>query len=112
MEVGREELQRFAEEHNLEWIKDQSNQDTTFDRNFLRKEILPAIESRWPNYRSSWSKSLQLIAEANDMLQKLAAIDLANSLTEDKTVISIIGLAELSEARQRNALSHWTENSG
>ena len=75
LEVGREELQRFAEEHNLEWIKDQSNQDTTFDRNFLRKEILPAIESRWPNYRSSWSKSLQLIAEANDMLQKLAAID-------------------------------------
>lgn len=112
LEVGREELQRFAEEHNLEWIKDQSNQDTTFDRNFLRKEILPAIESRWPNYRSSWSKSLQLIAEANDMLQKLADIDLANSLTEDKTVISIIGLAELSEARQRNVFRHWIEKSG
>ena len=112
LEVGSEELQRFAEEHSLEWIKDQSNQDTTFDRNFLRKEIIPAIESRWPNYRSSWSKSLQLITEANGMLQELADTDLANLLTEDKTVISITGFVELSEARQRNVFRHWIKKSG
>ena len=100
LEVGRKELQRFAEEHNLQWIKDLSNQDTSFDRNFLRNEILPVIESRWPNYRSSWGKSLQLIREANGMLQELADSDLSSLLKEDKSVISIIELVELSEARQ------------
>ena len=112
LEVGRKELQRFAEAHNLQWIKDQSNQDTSFDRNFLRNEILPIIESRWPNYRSSWGKSLQLIREANEMLRELADSDLSSLLTKDKSVISIIELGELSEARQRNVFRFWIEKSG
>ena len=35
----------------IKFIKDPSNKDISFDRNYLRNEILPKIEKRWPSYR-------------------------------------------------------------
>lgn len=46
-------LEHFLMEHGVEWITDPSNNSVDFDRNFLRLDILPLIESRWPNYRKS-----------------------------------------------------------
>ena len=44
----REEIVSYAVEHNLNWIDDPSNFDTDFDRNFLRQDVIPLLERRWP----------------------------------------------------------------
>ena len=46
--VRKETLRAYAREHGLEWVEDASNADTTYDRNFLRHEILPRLEARYP----------------------------------------------------------------
>ena len=54
LNFDRNSISEFAKKEGLQWIEDSSNAETCIDRNFLRSEVLPKIESRWPNYRESW----------------------------------------------------------
>lgn len=49
----RSEILAYAKHHDLSWIEDDSNTDTQLFRNYLRQDILPRIEKKWPNYRKS-----------------------------------------------------------
>ncbi|MDT8320011.1 MAG: tRNA lysidine(34) synthetase TilS [Xanthomonadales bacterium] len=46
--VYRRELLGYLESRGVDWVTDPSNRDVRFDRNFLRQEIFPLLESRWP----------------------------------------------------------------
>ena len=105
----REELADYAKTHDLRWIEDASNQNTDFDRNFCRHEILPAVERRWPEYRRDWERSRELIAESRNLLTDLAEIDLQHCTGKAKNQLSIDPLRQLSTPRQHNALRHWIE---
>jgi len=39
----RDDIKAYAQTHQLEWVEDPSNQNTRFDRNFLRHEVLPVL---------------------------------------------------------------------
>ena len=43
----RESLRQWALAHQLSWIEDESNQDDTYDRNFLRLRVIPLLRERW-----------------------------------------------------------------
>jgi tRNA(Ile)-lysidine synthase len=47
IEVRRSETRAYCEERGLTFIDDPANEDPRFDRAFIRKEIMSAIESRW-----------------------------------------------------------------
>ncbi|MDO9317669.1 MAG: tRNA lysidine(34) synthetase TilS [Gammaproteobacteria bacterium] len=107
--VTRQALEDFARAQQLQWIEDESNDATVFDRNYCRHELLPVIARRWPAYRENWLRSAQLCAEAEELLQELAAQDYALTATEDETVIAVDALNRLSPARQRNLLRYWLQ---
>lgn len=107
--VTRQALEGFARAQQLQWIEDESNDATVFDRNYCRHELLPVIARRWPAYRENWVRSAQLCAEAEELLQELAAQDFALTATEDETVIAVDALSQLSPARQRNLLRYWLQ---
>lgn len=48
LDLSKETLCAYAREHGLEWVEDATNADTAYDRNFLRHEILPRLEARYP----------------------------------------------------------------
>jgi tRNA(Ile)-lysidine synthase len=41
-------LRDYLAKHNVEWSEDPSNQHLDHDRNFVRHEIMPMLEGRWP----------------------------------------------------------------
>ncbi|GHK19478.1 hypothetical protein ECZU03_32670 [Escherichia coli] len=43
------ELEQWALAHGLRWIEDESNQDDSYDRNFLRLRVVPLLQQRWPH---------------------------------------------------------------
>jgi len=53
----RSELEQFLQERNIAWLTDPSNKDTTFDRNYLRQELFPLLEQRWPGLRGRLSRT-------------------------------------------------------
>ena len=93
LSFSRSEIEAYARENSLKWVEDPSNQDTSFDRNFLRKEIMPLLED-------------------------MAAIDLANAISTQQgplkaTVYDVISklsinrLRHLSLPRLLNLLRYW-----
>lgn len=107
LEFDRQDLQRYAEDAQLKWMEDQSNQDEKYDRNYCRHRLLPLIESRWPGYRESWGKAALLAEESESLMQDLARLDLALAATDSISVVKIDKLLALSDARRRNLLRYW-----
>ena len=101
----REELYCYAIDNNLHWIDDPSNFDTDFDRNFLRHDIIPLLETRWPGLKKTLSRTASHQAEANDLLNGLAEQDWL--LVQSGQQIKISALVQLNVKRQRNLLRHW-----
>lgn len=106
---SREDLHQYALQHQLKWIEDDSNALLRFNRNYLRHEVLPQIQKRWPEVWATVSRSAKHCAEASALLDELAQMDLQNE-TKDK--LSIENLLTLSPARQRNALRYWIHQQG
>ena len=107
LKFDRQSIAEFAKNEGLEWVEDKSNLDTRMDRNFLRHEVLPQIESRWPKYRESWFKSLTLINVAYALEQKQAEEDMSALSCQQSKALDIKGLGRLSPERQRAVLKYW-----
>lgn len=105
--LPRHQLLEYAQSSSLRWIEDESNQDSHFDRNFCRNEVLPLLATRWPNYRASWAKSNQLLGEADELIRALAEIDISAAQTKEESVLKAGSLQVLSPARLRNAIRYW-----
>lgn len=111
IDVPRADLEAYAATQGITWVDDPSNQDLRFDRNYLRHELLPVLERRWPGAAERIARSADLAGEAAAMLEELAVMDL-RKLGDRATRIDVDGLLELSEARQRNVLRHAIRRAG
>ena len=101
----RNELEAYAIKHGLTWVEDESNQNSAFDRNFLRNEILPKLHERYPAIAQTLSRSASHIAEASGLLNELAEIDALTYVNDKK--LNITALHVLSASRARNLLRWW-----
>jgi tRNA(Ile)-lysidine synthase len=100
--IGRSDILAYATLHDLTWVEDGSNADIRHSRNFLRHRILPTVKERFPAVESRLAKTAARFAEAADLLDELALVDLAANGAEFPLPVSC--LTELSEPRARNVL--------
>ena len=107
LNVTRADILRYATRHDLYWIDDPSNQDTAFDRNYLRQQVLPMLRHRWPAVSSSLSRSAAHCAEADGLIGQLAESDLQAVMDEQACTLSVPDLLTLPGDRQRNVLRAW-----
>lgn len=61
------QLQHYAVEQQLAWVEDESNIDTQYERNFIRHQIAPLLRQRWPHFSKTASRSMQLIANMQQL---------------------------------------------
>lgn len=100
-------LAGYAQMHALRWVEDPSNGNARFDRNFLRGEVMPLLSARWPAATQGFARHATHAAEAQALLDELAAADGATAET-----LSVSQLAALSAPRQRNLLRGWLRAHG
>ncbi|RLQ22765.1 tRNA lysidine(34) synthetase TilS [Seongchinamella sediminis] len=62
LDTSRSQLQAYAEAQGLRWIDDPSNAGTSQDRNYLRHEVMPRVQQRWPAYRQTVSRAARHLA--------------------------------------------------
>jgi tRNA(Ile)-lysidine synthase len=120
--ISRADIANYAREYGLKWVEDPANADLRFDRNFLRREILPRLRQRWPAVSRRLANSAGLAGEAARLQDDLARLDLASLLdlrADDGAEtradsdalrapdrLDIEGLRRLAPARQRNVLRY------
>lgn len=112
--VQRAELEGYAQQHGLVWIEDPSNQDVRYSRNYLRHEVIPHIQARWPQFVRQLGRTAAHMQEAQLLLEDCAQQDLSLCLREKPRLswlnlphLSLMALRSLSEVRQRNLLRFW-----
>jgi tRNA(Ile)-lysidine synthase len=110
LEFSRAELEEWARAEQLQWLQDPSNENTSFDRNFLRHRVLPAVRERWPAAAHSATRSTAHLREAGRLLDVLAAADLESVAIG--SCLRMPQLANLAPARRRNVLRHWIRQHG
>lgn len=110
LSVRRSELEEYARQHQLSWIEDESNLELRFDRNYLRHQVLPALQKRWPEGHKRWQQSIELCAESEALLEDLAGQDLESADERSEwggASLELPVLQSLSRPRRHNLLRHW-----
>jgi tRNA(Ile)-lysidine synthase len=59
----KEELIAYANENNLHWREDVSNQSSKYTRNFFRKEIIPQIAKVYPQVKMNLQDNIERFKE-------------------------------------------------
>ncbi len=62
IDVTRDDLIKYAKEHNLSYREDSTNQDKNYSRNYIRHEILSRVKERFTN------EAILSICRASDIL--------------------------------------------
>ena len=102
----RASLERWALDHHLHWIEDESNQDDSYDRNFLRLRVVPQLAARWPHFAQATARSAALCAEQESLLDELLSEQLS-SLTSVEGALDIVPLTLMSPVRRAALLRRW-----
>jgi len=108
LNISREILENFAQDQQLKWVEDESNQQDHFDRNFLRLNILPQLEERFPAAEQNLALSAQLARESQQLNQDLAELDL-QQVNADSNSLSIAALYTQPDYRRTNLLRTWLQ---
>jgi tRNA(Ile)-lysidine synthase len=108
--VARAQLEQFARLRGLKWTEDQSNLDERFDRNYLRRQVLPRLRQRWPAAAATASRSAAHLAEAQGLLERAARDGAAQAA--DGAALRISVLRRMSLPERRNVLRSWIAAQG
>jgi tRNA(Ile)-lysidine synthase len=97
-------IREHAVAWGFRWLEDPMNADPHHDRNWLRARVLPDLVARWPAAAGSAVRLAAQMADAESILETVAAADAA-ALDDPRRVPRAV-LASLNVARQRNLLRH------
>jgi tRNA(Ile)-lysidine synthase len=110
LNIPRSVLLAYAQQHELPWVEDESNADDYYPRNFLRQNVLPELEKKFPAYRGTLSRSARHFAEAGELLDELAQQDARGWSSGEPLDIAL--LRSLSLARAKNLLRYFLHTCG
>lgn len=105
---SRTELAAYATQQQLSWVDDDSNDDTRFERNFIRRHITPVLLQRWPQFNATARRSMQHLAD----LQQLAdyyTVQAAERCVSSNTLL-LEELAKLIPLQQDLVIRHWLKS--
>ena len=107
----REALHGYAKARKLRWVEDDSNADTRFDRNYLRQQVLPLLEHRWPGYRKSVLRGVDAIREAETQLRAQQADRLPAAMGQDfgEATLRLSALEDLNVEDAACLLRSWLQ---
>jgi len=108
----REQLLNWLAQGEFSWVEDESNNNLTYDRNYLRHEILAKLEVRWPGVVSCLARSAQHQAAQRELDSTLAKLDLASVGEFPRGTLAIDRLQGLTTARRNNLLYWWLRERG
>ena len=115
LRLSRDELEAYARKHKLKWIEDPSNRSSKHRRNAVRKSILPKLESIQPGATANLARSADLLAQAQQLLDRLAQQDgkkIHNAKTNVLSVQPLLDLNKSDPAAANNVLRYWLKVAG
>jgi tRNA(Ile)-lysidine synthase len=107
LHFSRDDLKKYAEQHALSWIDDESNTNTDFSRNFLRHEILPLLKQRWPSIATTLSRTATHCSATQQIVDDILLDELNHCGGNVKGTLSVKKLLAFSPNKQKLLLRAW-----
>lgn len=109
LDFTRDELQDYLVRQSVTWIDDPSNFDTSLDRNYLRHDLLPRMEARWPGSSRGLARTARYARQAVDALATL--IDAFHpDVLGDRWTMALSRLLDVPPELRPLVLRHWIRN--
>jgi len=113
LDVPRADIERYVAVRGLAHVQDPSNEDVRLLRNALRRAVVPALEAARPGMRKAAARSIDLVAEAAEVLREYGAADLETcSADAPEGMLRLDRLAQLAPARQALVVRSWLTDHG
>lgn len=112
LDCSRADLLAYAEAQGLQWIEDPSNTDLAYDRNFLRRQVLPLLRERWPAAAKTLSRSAGHCAEGLHRLERLAHDLYLSVLNPDGQTLAVSRMVRLDVGDRRWVIRCWLRERG
>ena len=107
LNISKQQIIDYASKNHLNWVVDDSNDNTQFKRNLLRLELIPKLQSSFDSVIKNISRSANHQADALKLMRDLAEIDIAKfNLIVDNN-IQVAPLSKLSPRRIANVLRYY-----
>jgi tRNA(Ile)-lysidine synthase len=103
--VPHAQLEHFLKARKISWSEDPSNTDERFDRNYLRRTVVPLLRARWPAVAATAGRSAALLSQARVILERLADKQLQQA--RDGRALRVSVLRRLPAPERVNALRTW-----
>lgn len=84
LNTPKDDIYQYLAENHLDYCEDVTNEDTTYNRNFVRNVIMKNIVSRWPNAIEAIVNFGQAIADDDEFVNKQIYAEAI--INEDKLV--------------------------
>lgn len=105
LNVAQRDVRAFGRALGLAAVEDPMNRDLRFDRAYLRAQVWPLIEKRWPGAGTALSRTAHHAAEAQELLDASAAPTVQR--LRDGDALAVSGLRALTNLERVNAVRHW-----
>jgi tRNA(Ile)-lysidine synthase len=109
LSTTRRQIEEYAKEYQVPYVEDPSNQDSKYDRNYIRNKVWPAIEERFDIADINTVRSIQHLTESWELTNILADMDLT-AVTQPDGSLDWNKVKNLGYLRIKNMLLRILDN--
>ena len=89
IEVSREQIEDYAQKHDIQWRTDATNLTDVYRRNYIRLNILPLFAELNPSFLATMQGNLNLISAANKLVEEQVTDAAKSLLTKSSSAYTI-----------------------
>lgn len=86
LNIPRKAIDEYITENGLSYVEDETNADSTYTRNFIRNEILPRLEEKYPNCQENLANFGNICRKDDEYIESLVTLDAVVVNKEQKIV--------------------------
>ena len=69
LKISRKQIEEYLAAIGQDYITDSSNLTSEYRRNFIRREVLPLLEQRWPGARKALGRTVEIMKEDSEIVE-------------------------------------------
>ena len=112
LNINKQDILNFAQTENLKHITDESNANSKYDRNFIRNQIMPLLQNRWPAVTDNINRAGFLNSQLLHCLEPILAEKLSSVFAANNCELDISKLKKHSEIWQTEIIRAWLQGHG
>jgi tRNA(Ile)-lysidine synthase len=89
LDIPKRAIERYVNEHGIVYVNDETNDDTGYTRNYIRKEIMPRLKRINEAVSANISRTAGILAEDDEALKTIAERAGCTEYTKDGAVIDL-----------------------